>query len=147
MALQSAKMCCIQINLTELPLYIFYDRLHYESTESIFSPALQILFVSFIFLEMTHSIIYFFIYFFYSGGPISGGSQRTFWGVGNHAAVSVVGLGDAKSDWDELEKIDGVKENIRIAVAGKHFLYLQIDFIDKIARKNEQLIKFIFFLF
>lgn len=57
-------------------------------------------------------------FFHYSGGPISGGSERTFWGIGNHAAVSVVGLGDAKKDWDELEKIDGAKENVRIAVAG-----------------------------
>lgn len=60
-------------------------------------------------------------FFFGSGGPVSGGSQRTIWGVGNHAVVSVVGLGDGKSDWDELEKIDGVKENIRIAAAGKYF--------------------------
>lgn len=55
---------------------------------------------------------------FFSGGPISGGSQRTFWGLGEHEAVTVVGLGDAKNDWDALEKIDGEKENIRIAASG-----------------------------
>jgi len=51
------------------------------------------------------------------GGPIPGGSQRTFWGVGDHQAVSVVGLGDGKNDWEPLEKIDGEKENVRIAAA------------------------------
>lgn len=61
----------------------------------------------------------FFIRFFCSGGPISGGSQRTFWGLGKHEAVSVVGLGDGKKDWDALEKINGEKENVRIAAAGK----------------------------
>lgn len=59
-----------------------------------------------------------FLCFICSGGPVSGGSQRTFWGVGNHEAVSVVGLGDGKNDWDSLEKIDGEKENVRIAAAG-----------------------------
>lgn len=60
----------------------------------------------------------FFSIFICSGGPVSGGSQRTFWGLGNHEAVSVVGLGDGKNDWDALEKIDGEKENVRIAAAG-----------------------------
>lgn len=59
------------------------------------------------------------MFVFCSGGPISGGSQRTFWGVGDHEAVSVVGLGDGKNDWDALEKLDGEKENVRIAAAGK----------------------------
>ncbi|XP_055317163.1 cytosol aminopeptidase-like isoform X2 [Sitodiplosis mosellana] len=48
-------------------------------------------------------------------GPISNGSQRTFWGLGGYTAVSVVGLGDGAKDWDALEKIDGEKENVRIA--------------------------------
>lgn len=61
---------------------------------------------------------HFFFCALFSGGPISGGSQRTFWGLGEHEAVSVVGLGDAKNDWDALEKIDGEKENIRIAASG-----------------------------
>lgn len=74
---------------------------------------------------MAHRIISFISIFFCSGGPVSGGSQRTFWGIGNHAAVTVVGLGDAKNDWDELEKIDGVKENIRIAVGGKHSIHFE----------------------
>lgn len=54
-----------------------------------------------------------------SGGPIGSGSQRTFWGVGEYTAVSVTGLGNAKEDWDSLEEIDGEKENVRIAAAGK----------------------------
>lgn len=54
-----------------------------------------------------------------SGGPIGSGSQRTFWGIGEYTAVSVAGLGNGEEDWDSLEEIDGVKENVRIAAAGK----------------------------
>lgn len=54
-----------------------------------------------------------------SGGPIGVGSQRTFWALGDYKAVSVAGLGNGKDDWDSLEVIDGEKENIRIAAAGK----------------------------
>lgn len=65
--------------------------------------------------------------FYCSGGPIGSGSQRLFWGVGNHAAISVAGLGNGKEDWDSLEMIDGVKENVRIAAAGMHHThYLQL---------------------
>lgn len=81
-----------------------FDRLHLEAPFGIF--------------HLT-KLNAFFIRFFCSGGPISGGSQRTFWGLGKHEAVSVVGLGDGKKDWDALEKINGEKENVRIAAAGK----------------------------
>lgn len=100
-----------------------------ESFESIF---LLFLFQTF------YTILIYYFCFIYSGGPISVGSQRTFWGIGNHAAVSVVGLGDAKSDWDELEKIDGVKENVRIAVAGKHFLILQMSQLINLKNKKKK---------
>lgn len=64
--------------------------------------------------------------FCYSGGPIGSGSQRVFWGIGDHAAISVAGLGKGKEDWDSLEVIDGEKENVRIAAAGiYHTHYLQ----------------------
>lgn len=64
--------------------------------------------------------VFFFISFrINSGGPISAGSQRIFWGVGKHDAVSVAGLGNGKKDWDALENIDGERENVRIAAAGK----------------------------
>ncbi|XP_037048700.1 cytosol aminopeptidase-like isoform X2 [Bradysia coprophila] len=50
------------------------------------------------------------------GGPIKGGSSRVFWGIGPFPAVAVAGLGDAAS-WSELDEINGVKENVRIAAA------------------------------
>lgn len=53
----------------------------------------------------------------FSGGPISSGSHRILWGIGKHDAVAVAGLG-CSSDWDELDNINGKKENIRIAAAG-----------------------------
>lgn len=53
----------------------------------------------------------------FRGGPIKGGSSRLFWGIGQFPAVAVAGLGDASS-WSELDEINGVKENIRIAAAG-----------------------------
>lgn len=54
---------------------------------------------------------------FCRGGPIKGGSSRIFWGVGPYPAVAVTGLGDA-STWNELDEINGAKENVRIAAAG-----------------------------
>lgn len=66
------------------------------------------------------TVVFIIIFRFHSsGGPISAGSQRLFWGVGEHDAVSVAGLGNGKTDWDLLERIDGEKENVRIAAAGK----------------------------
>ncbi|XP_055636608.1 cytosol aminopeptidase-like isoform X2 [Toxorhynchites rutilus septentrionalis] len=49
-------------------------------------------------------------------GPISSGSARIYWDLGKYPAVAVAGLGDA-SKWDELDEINGVKENVRIAAA------------------------------
>lgn len=58
--------------------------------------------------------------FFFSGGPIGNGSHRIFWDVsGKHEAIAVAGLGNGSTDWEALENIDGVRENIRIAVGGK----------------------------
>lgn len=52
-----------------------------------------------------------------SAGPIKSGSARIFWGLGAVPAVAVAGLGDAAAAWGELEEINGVKENVRIAAA------------------------------
>lgn len=38
------------------------------------------------------------------------------WSLGNYAAVAVTGLGNSSS-WDELDEINGDKENARIAAA------------------------------
>lgn len=64
-----------------------------------------------------YSIFCVFSCFTFSGGPISSGSYRILWGLGNYDAVAVTGLG-SPSDWDELECINGKKENVRIAAAG-----------------------------
>lgn len=50
-------------------------------------------------------------------GPIKCGETRTLWNVGTCSAVSVVGLGDPKTDWHETDEINGVRENVRIATA------------------------------
>ncbi|XP_050069645.1 cytosol aminopeptidase-like isoform X1 [Anopheles maculipalpis] len=49
-------------------------------------------------------------------GPVKAGQTRIFWELGKFPAVAVAGLGDA-SKWDELDEIDGAKENVRIAAA------------------------------
>ncbi|XP_055547539.1 cytosol aminopeptidase-like isoform X2 [Wyeomyia smithii] len=49
-------------------------------------------------------------------GPIKGGQARIYWNLGKYPAVAVAGLGDA-SKWDELDEINGAKENIRIAAS------------------------------
>uniref|UniRef100_A0A8W7K854 Cytosol aminopeptidase n=1 Tax=Anopheles albimanus TaxID=7167 RepID=A0A8W7K854_ANOAL len=49
-------------------------------------------------------------------GPVKAGQARIFWNLGQYPAVAVAGLGDA-SKWDELDEIDGAKENVRIAAA------------------------------
>lgn len=56
----------------------------------------------------------------FSAGPIASGSSRILWGLGKHDAVAVAGLGKS-SDWDELENINGKRENVRIAAAGKFY--------------------------
>lgn len=56
---------------------------------------------------------------FFRAGPIKCGSSRIFWGVGSFPAVAVAGLGDATS-WSELDEINGIKENVRIAAAGNN---------------------------
>lgn len=60
--------------------------------------------------------LFFVLFSTISAGPIRGGSTRIFWGLGSYPAVAVAGLGDA-SVWSELEEINGVKENVRIAAA------------------------------
>lgn len=67
-----------------------------------------------------------FFFSVFSGGPIKGGSSRIFWGIGQYPAVAVAGLGDASS-WSELDEINGVKENVRIAAAGNKGNPLHID--------------------
>lgn len=54
-----------------------------------------------------------------SGGPIPAGSNRILWGCGgDYEAVAVAGLGSFDhSEWDELERINAAKENVRIAAA------------------------------
>lgn len=54
----------------------------------------------------------------FSGGPIAAGSSRIFWSLGKYDAVAVAGLGKS-SDWHELDNINGKKENVRVAAAGK----------------------------
>uniref|UniRef100_A0AAG5CSU4 Cytosol aminopeptidase n=1 Tax=Anopheles atroparvus TaxID=41427 RepID=A0AAG5CSU4_ANOAO len=49
-------------------------------------------------------------------GPVKAGQTRIFWDLGKYPAVAVAGLGDA-SKWDELDEIDGAKENVRVAAA------------------------------
>ena len=61
----------------------------------------------------------FFVFFITRAGPIKSGSSRIFWGLGNYPAVAVAGLGDPTGAWNELEEINGAKENVRIAAAGK----------------------------
>uniref|UniRef100_A0A182IJ40 Cytosol aminopeptidase n=1 Tax=Anopheles atroparvus TaxID=41427 RepID=A0A182IJ40_ANOAO len=51
-----------------------------------------------------------------SCGPVKAGQTRIFWDLGKYPAVAVAGLGDA-SKWDELDEIDGAKENVRVAAA------------------------------
>lgn len=51
-----------------------------------------------------------------SCGPIKGGQARIYWDLGKYPAVAVAGLGDP-SKWDELDEINGTKENIRIAAS------------------------------
>lgn len=53
----------------------------------------------------------------FSCGPISCGSSRVFYNLGKHDVVAVSGLGN-EADWDELENVNGKKENVRIAAAG-----------------------------
>lgn len=67
---------------------------------------------------MKRNLIVHYFFVFLRSGPISVGAQRTFWGVGDYTAVSVVGLGDGAKDWDPLEKINGENENARIAAGG-----------------------------
>lgn len=76
--------------------------------------------------------------YFYSGGPIKGGSSRIFWGIGPFPAVAVAGLGDASS-WSELDEINGVKENVRVAAAGN-------ENFEKEKSSNTEIIFFHFFL-
>lgn len=52
----------------------------------------------------------------FSGGPIKSGTARLFWDLGDYPAVAVADLGDATS-WNEMEEINGAKENVRIAAA------------------------------
>lgn len=53
-----------------------------------------------------------------SAGPIKSGSSRIFWGLGPYPAVAVAGLGDATATgWCDLEEINGIRENVRIAAA------------------------------
>ncbi|XP_058821444.1 cytosol aminopeptidase-like isoform X2 [Topomyia yanbarensis] len=49
-------------------------------------------------------------------GPIKCGQARIYWDLGKYPAVAVAGLGDA-SKWDELDEINGAKENVRIAAS------------------------------
>ncbi|XP_058445653.1 cytosol aminopeptidase-like isoform X2 [Malaya genurostris] len=49
-------------------------------------------------------------------GPIKCGQARIYWDLGKYPAVAVAGLGDA-SKWDELDEINGTKENVRIAAS------------------------------
>lgn len=133
MALASVKMCLSRISIMRIEslhrcvvvVHHSPNRLHSESTLFAWNHSNVVLFEFQLLLvnaieQIVNCFLFAFVFsFIYSGGPISCGSQRTFWGIGNHAAVAVVGLGDAKKDWDDLEKIDGVKENIRIAVAGE----------------------------
>ncbi|XP_062561028.1 cytosol aminopeptidase-like isoform X2 [Armigeres subalbatus] len=49
-------------------------------------------------------------------GPIKCGQTRIYWDLGKYPAVAVAGLGDA-SKWDELDEINGAKENVRIAAS------------------------------
>lgn len=61
------------------------------------------------------------IFLLLSAGPISSGSSRILWGLGKYDAVAVAGLGKP-SDWDDLDCINGKKENVRIAAAGKKII-------------------------
>lgn len=118
---RSGCVVCVREKRIHLNSIIF-DRLHLCYPTHIQFSTHRTNSTSFLFFFSNKTFNHLNRYFlFHSCGPIPGGSQRTLWGVGNHAAISVVGLGDAKSDWDDLEKIDGVKENVRIAAAGKHF--------------------------
>lgn len=61
-------------------------------------------------------IFYHFSMIFFSCGPIKCGQARLYWDLGKYPAVAVAGLGDA-SKWDELDEINGAKENVRIAAS------------------------------
>lgn len=75
----------------------------------------------------------------FSCGPISSGSSRVFYNIGKHDVIAVAGLGNSV-DWDELENVNGRKENVRIAAAG-NLIYLFL-FVNLICIQNQFVVLF-----